>query len=234
MAADSAESNFERATKELREAAEVLRRAIANLPQATSAPDGPTGDVLETMYQEVCRRHQSISEFRGKLLGLVPIASGAFIGLITAKVDWSASGPLLIAAGVVGALVTLGLYMYEAWQSDDCKHLIHHAHFLEEELHMEAGQFRTLRPKARFRQLYPFKAYESREQWLRKFEHEGAPPEQYLTKPEENGATPGTEPSCDEPRWNVGVELAGLVVYGAVFAAWVVVAGFGVTALFVS
>jgi hypothetical protein len=63
------------------------------------------------MYQEVCRHHQSITEFRGKLLELVPIASGAFIGLITDKVDWTTSGPFLIAAGVVGALITFGLYL---------------------------------------------------------------------------------------------------------------------------
>jgi hypothetical protein len=233
MGTDPAESRVERATEELREAAEVLRRAIADLPQG-SATYGPTEDVLKTMYQEVCRRHQSISEFRGKLLGVVPIASGAFIGLIAAKVDWSTSGPLLIAAGMVGALVTFGLYLYEAWQSDDCRHLIHHASFLEKELHMEAGQFRTLRPKTRVREVYGSNAYELREQYLRDLEQKGAPPEQYLRKPERKRALRSAKYPSDEPRWNVGAELAGLVVYGTVIAAWLVVAVFGVAALFVS
>jgi hypothetical protein len=35
-----------------------------------------------------------------------------------------------------------------------------------------------------------------------------------------------------EPRLGVGAELAGLVVYVAVIAAWVTVAGFGMAALF--
>lgn len=218
MGTDPAESHVQRTTEELREAAERLRRAIADLSQGSSAPHGPTKDVLKTMYQEVCRHHQSISEFRGKLLGLVPIASGAFIGLITARVDWSTSGPLLIGAGVVGALVTFGLYLYEAWQSDTCRHLIHHASFLEKKLDMEAGQFRTLRTKTRVREVYGTKAYEDREKDSREREQNGAPPKL---------------PS-DERRWEVGAELAGLVVYGAVIAAWLAVAGFGVTALFVS
>jgi hypothetical protein len=221
-------SRVERTRRELRQAAEVLGRAIEELSQGSPAPHGPTEDILKTMYQEVCRHHQSISEFRGKLLSLVPIASGAFIGLITAKVDWSRSGPLLVAAGVAGALVTAGLYLYEAWQSDTCRHLIHHAKFLEQELRMEAGQFRTLRPKARIREVYPRKVYECREQYLSQLEQKGVPFEQYspyLRQPE--------QPS-NHPIWKVGAEMAGFVVYGAVFVAWLVVAGFGVAALFVS
>ena len=179
-------------------------------------------DVLKAMYQEVCKHHQSISEFRGKLLSLVPIASGAFIGLITAKIDWTTNGPLLIAAGLVGALVTFGLYLYEAWQSDTCRHLIHHASFLEKELHLQAGQFGTLRPKTRVWGVYGTKAMEVREWDLRGFEKNGVPREQYPEKYQEKS----------ESRWSVGAELAGLVVYGVVIAAWLVVAGFGVAALF--
>jgi hypothetical protein len=273
MEADPATGHVERATEELHWATKLLDRAIAKLQG--SAPDGPTDDVLKTMYQEVCRHHQSISEFRGKLLGLVPIASGAFIGLITAKVDWSTSGPLLIAAGAVGALVTFGLYLYEAWQSDTCRHLIHHATFLEKELHMEAGQFRTLRQKTRVRELYPayrVDVYEWREQYWSQVEQDGIPPEryrqhlkklkqalennkqnralheqyqerhrQYLRKLdqdlEQNEAFRDIKDPSGELsrlRWRVGAELAGFVVYGAVFVAWLVVAGFGVAALFVS
>ena len=32
---------------------------------------------LTAVYQAVCNRHQQIDEFRGKLLALLPIASGA-------------------------------------------------------------------------------------------------------------------------------------------------------------
>jgi hypothetical protein len=214
---DSTKSHAEQSFKEVSEAVERLRVAIADLPQGSGTQPVPTQDVLQTMYQEVCAHHRSISDFRGKLLALVPIASGVFIGLISAKVDWTKNGALLIAAGVVGALVTFGLYLFEAWQSDTCRHLIHHASYLEKELHLEAGQFRTLRPKTRVRDVYGTKALRKRERCLRYFEQQGAPPRRYLRK--------------SEPRWSAGAETAGLVVYGVVIAAWVAVASFGVAAL---
>jgi hypothetical protein len=212
---DSPKSRVERDFTELSEA--VLLRDVADRRQGCCGRYGPTTDALTTMYQEVCSHHQSISDFRGKLLALVPIASGAFIGLATAKEAWTKNGPLLIAAGVVGALVTFGLYLFEAWQADTCRHLEHHASFLEEELHMEAGQFRTLRPKTRIWDVYGTRAMERREHRLKDFERLGARPEWYLPK--------------REPRWGVGAELAGLVVYGVVIAAWLTVAGFGMAVL---
>ena len=154
----------------LDEAIKMLRSVNAGLPQGSGAQQVPTDDVLKTMYQEVCNHHRSISDFRGKLLALVPIASGAFIGLISVKTtDLTSHGPLLIVAGVVGAVVTFGLYLFEAWQSDTCRHLIHHASFLEKELHMRAGQFRNLRHKTQLRRryLYSTKAMERREERLR-------------------------------------------------------------------
>jgi hypothetical protein len=125
---------------------------------------------------------------------------------------------------------------------------------LEEKLHMKAGQFRTLRTKARFRQLYPLRSYEYRERYLSEFEHHGAPPEQYLWNLERKGTLPcaadrdarsapdepvgsgdpgpsTTQYSPAEPRLRVGVELAGVVVYGTVFAGWLAVIGFGVAAV---
>jgi hypothetical protein len=142
MGTDSPKSRVERDFQELNEA--VLLRDMTDLPQGPYRSCDPDRDVLKTMYQEVCRHHQSITDFRGKLLALVPIASGAFIGLTTAKVHWAESGPLLIAAGIVGALATFGLYLFEAWLSDTCRHLEHQASYLEKELQVEAGQFRIV------------------------------------------------------------------------------------------
>jgi hypothetical protein len=212
------ESRAEDAAKELREAITLVRKAIADLSPGSSSKYGPSEEVLKTMYQEVCRHHDSISEFRGKLLGLVPIASGAFIALIATKGDWEDAGPLLIAAGLVGGLVTFGLYLYEAWQADTCRHLIHHAGFLEKQLHVEAGQFRTLRRKARVRQVYGTRSMANREAYLRRHEQKGTPPEKYLRK--------------KYPRWGAGAETASLVVYGVVIAGWLAVAGLGVVAVF--
>jgi hypothetical protein len=37
---------------------------------------------IKTAYEEICRAHDGISEFRAKLLALLPIASGAGIFLL--------------------------------------------------------------------------------------------------------------------------------------------------------
>ena len=39
-------------------------------------------ETLRAEYHEVCSSHQAITDFRGKLLGLLPIATGAGIFLL--------------------------------------------------------------------------------------------------------------------------------------------------------
>lgn len=218
---DPAECCAERGSNELSEAVEVPPSAITDHSQYCDAQHGQMQDVITMMYQQVCEHHRSISDFRGKLLAVVPIASGAFVALISARGEWAKNGALLIPAGVVGFLVTFGLYLFEAWQSDACRHLEHHASFLENKLHVKAGQFSTLRPKTRVRDVYGRKRMRCREHCLKELERTGTPPENY---------PPKYKQEC-EPRLGVGAELAGLVVYFVVMAGWLVIAGFGVAAL---
>jgi hypothetical protein len=180
--------------------------------------DRPTRDdqeVLTAMYQEVCRSHSGIAEFRGKLLGLLPLASGAGIGVLIANGESSKlqDTPALIVIGLLGAFVTFGLYVYDGWQTDSCRHLEHHAAWLEGKLGVKSGQFGALRPKLRLRDLYigePFGM--KRENQLKELElHEPKPP----SKP-------------PPPSGRVGAELAGFVIYNAVILAWIVVAIVGV------
>src|SRR5918911_3750533 len=63
-------------------------------------------------YQELCKSYQSIVDFRAKLLGFLPLASGAsFYALLGGGKDpvpyyaW--------VAGLFGFLITLGLFFYE-------------------------------------------------------------------------------------------------------------------------
>ena len=42
-------------------------------------------DKLKTVYEQICNAHNGIAEFRGKLLTLLPIASGAGIFLLLSK-----------------------------------------------------------------------------------------------------------------------------------------------------
>lgn len=102
-----------------------------------------------TLYERVCTQHDGIAEFRGKLLSLLPIASGAGIFLL-----FDNSGipetlrPHLVAIGVFGLAVTTGLFLYELRGIQKCNALIEAARYLEQELSPGVeGAFRS-RPQA--------------------------------------------------------------------------------------
>lgn len=69
-------------------------------------------NALEPLYAEVCKAHGAITDFRGKLLALVPTLSGAaFTLIIGTRKDFDLR--LLLPVGLFGAVVTLGLFCYE-------------------------------------------------------------------------------------------------------------------------
>ena len=75
-----------------------------------------------------------ITDFRAKLLALLPIASGAGIGFLFAQASGSVSSTeagLLIALGTFGVVITAGLFLYELRQIDHCKQLENHASWIE-------------------------------------------------------------------------------------------------------
>src|SRR4029453_11233264 len=76
--------------------------------QMTLTPD--KRKTLEFEYEEVCRSHAATTDFRGKLLALLPLASGAGLFLLLEQRD---PGAPLAAIGVFGCAVTLGLFIYE-------------------------------------------------------------------------------------------------------------------------
>jgi hypothetical protein len=138
---------------------------------------------IKAAYEEVCRRHDGIAEFRAKLLTLLPIASGAGIFLLIGK-DFGTNEtiPQLLPIGAFGILVTLGLFVYELRGIQECTALIHAGKTLETKLLPKAvvggGAF-TAKPRALF---------------------------------------------CG----TVGATGAALLIYPAVVAAWVYVAGVGI------
>lgn len=98
---------------------------------------------LEFIYPEICRSHQAIAEFRGKLLALLPIASGAGIFLLL-----NSSTPEcgdLIAIGLFGSVVTLGLLLYDLRGIQDCITLRERGEHIEKELrmHVDHSHFRA-------------------------------------------------------------------------------------------
>ena len=97
-------------------------------------------------YQEICTSYHAIDGFRGMLLGLLPLASGAGLLVLvnTAQVE---EGKTAIAAqdatpiGVFGFIVALGLFFYELSGIRRCNQLITDGQRLEGELGVK-GQFR--------------------------------------------------------------------------------------------
>jgi hypothetical protein len=99
-------------------------------------------------YGEVCKSHNAITDFRAKLLALLPIASGSGIFLLLTKRSEPIDTTYLYAIGSFGFLITLGLFIYELRGIQHCKHLEQLASRLEEQLHLHEAQF-IGRPKGR-------------------------------------------------------------------------------------
>jgi hypothetical protein len=85
-------------------------------------------EVLRDQYGEICKSHAGITDFRAKLLSLLPIASGAGLILVGKNMD----RPLLTPIGLYGVAVTLGLFWYELRGIQTCKGLREQATQLED------------------------------------------------------------------------------------------------------
>jgi hypothetical protein len=98
---------------------------------------------VRTEYKEVCQNHRAITDFRGKLLALIPVASGAGIYLLISKQadPHNLKPEFLIAIGVFGFLVTLGLFLHELRGIEECGDLIKLGCALEGKMGLPQGQF---------------------------------------------------------------------------------------------
>src|SRR6266498_1534645 len=96
-----------------------------------------------TEYKEVCQNHRTITDFRGKLLTLLPVVSGVGIYLLVPKT--TSAGDLdpryLVAIGVFGVLVTVGLFLHELRGIQECGELIEVGRSLEVKMGFTDGQF---------------------------------------------------------------------------------------------
>jgi hypothetical protein len=92
-------------------------------------------------YEEACRTYHNIHSFRAKLLALLPIASGLGSVLVLLKTDELKN--YLGAIGILGAIVTFGLYIYELRGTQRCFELKKIAKNLEKALGLseDTGQF---------------------------------------------------------------------------------------------
>ena len=108
----------------------------------------PDDNRLSTVYQQLCSSYHEIDSFRAQLLGRLPLATGAGIGLLyvtNGSLSDETKG-FLPAIGLFGFVVTLGLFAYEIYGIKKCHALIGGGRQMEHELGID-GQF-SRRPRS--------------------------------------------------------------------------------------
>src|SRR5687767_14346879 len=107
----------------------------------------PRSDDIHVAYQEVCKSLNVIDDFRAKLLALLPLSSGAgiFLLLVTSPDGGSQNDrDYLGAIGVLGGLISFGLFIFELREIRICRHLVRVGAELEKYMQfgLHDGQFR--------------------------------------------------------------------------------------------
>jgi len=107
-----------------------------------------SNDSQKAAYQELCNSYRAIDDFRMKLLGLLPFATGAGIVLVSnalAAADdakQNVTRELLWPIGLFGFVITLGLLFFELYGIKKCHALIETGKAIERQLEI-SGQFTT-------------------------------------------------------------------------------------------
>jgi hypothetical protein len=97
---------------------------------------------LRAVYQELCTSYRAIDDFRARLLGFLPLATGTGVFLLLtdrAKIVFMQN--LFQPIGAFGFVITLGLFFYELYGIKKCTHLIRAGIKLENKLEIKNGQF---------------------------------------------------------------------------------------------
>jgi len=90
-----------------------------------SLPDKEQHENLRLVYQELCNSYRAIDEFRAKLLGLLPLATGTGVFLlIGSKESQTLLNEYHLPIGLFGIAVTLGLFCFELFGIKKCAQLI--------------------------------------------------------------------------------------------------------------
>src|SRR6266516_4840644 len=116
--------------------------------EATDVPARPlvSDSSLVAVYEEVSKATASLMEFRGKLLALLPLASGAGIFLLLVADARNAPAEYLFAAGLFGGFVTLGLYFHELYNIRWCYALFDCGQRIERRLLLKSTEQEVLDP----------------------------------------------------------------------------------------
>jgi len=100
------------------------------------------------VYEQLCNSYRAIDDFRAKLLGFLPLATGTGVFLlITDQAKIVSMQNLFKPIGFFGFVITLGLFFYELYGIKKCTCLIKRGKHLEEKvLKVSDGQFATRPP----------------------------------------------------------------------------------------
>lgn len=119
---------------------------------ATSSQSEETIANLRAVYQELCTTYRAIDDFRAKLLGFLPLVSGAGVffllgDALTDEKRHIIAHPFLEPIGLFGCAITLGLFAFEIYGIKKCHAVIRTGQLLEDKLGIETklgvkvGQF---------------------------------------------------------------------------------------------
>ncbi len=102
---------------------------MTDLNQSLLGSGSPGQAEAKVVYQELCTSYRSIETFRGQLLGLLPLFSGSGIVLLlkspfTEIMKGVSAGQYIGWVGILGCIVTLGLFSYELRGIRNCYRLI--------------------------------------------------------------------------------------------------------------
>jgi hypothetical protein len=131
---------------------EVETGCATRIDKAEGSSEAP--DYRESAYARLCESYHAIDDFRMKLLGLLPVATGTGVFLLlnsnmdlldSAKRQQHTLEQFLTAIGAFGFLFTLGLFAYELFGIKKCHYLIQTGRRLEISLDLQ-GQFRSRPP----------------------------------------------------------------------------------------
>lgn len=109
---------------------------------------------LKEVYQQLCDSYRAIDDFRSKLLGFLPLATGTGIFLLLNKLPsidnlTDQNKEIIFTIGVFGCLITFGLFLYEIYGIKKCGALIFTGQCIEFLLNRQTGQFLTRPRKAK-------------------------------------------------------------------------------------
>jgi hypothetical protein len=123
----------------------VSKRRVDVESHTTPVPedkDDLSGTARGIAYARACMSYEAITEFRGKLLALLPLATGTGAFLLLQKEDTPQNQQLLGLIGFLGFMVTVGLFTYELRGMQRCSRLEVTACQLERRLGLgEEGPF---------------------------------------------------------------------------------------------